>query len=600
MTTVAAPDPRDAQDDGSAFDGEAAWANAALAAALLAVDPVGLGGACIRSAAGPVRDLWLAGFRSLAPDRPFRKIPYTIDEDRLIGGLDLAATLSAGRPVAHRGVLAEADGGVALLSMAERAAPAVAAPIAAALDDGAVRVERDGVSTTSPARFSLLMLDEGAGADETAPEILRDRVAFWISLDAIPLRDAREFLVDADAISAAQTIDVAEASDALVEAINAAALANGVRSLRALRFCLAAARAAAALRGAAEIDAEDARLACGLVLGPRAAGAPPPPPQESRPPETPDQTEGEDGRDHESAGDDDASAGPLDERLIDAVQTAAAAEALALLAGGEGVRRGVANAGKSGNAAKANEKGRVVGVRAGDPRRDGRLDLAATLRAAAPWQKLRGSRDRRARLKVLPTDFHVREFEQRMESVVIFVVDASGSAAMNRMAEAKGAVERLLSDCYSRRDHVCLIAFRGERAEMVLPATRSLVRARRSLAGVPGGGATPLASAIASAAAAAEAEQARGRTPYIVFLSDGRGNIGLDGAPGREAAAEDAARCAKRLRAGGWATLFFDISQRPAPRAQALSAEMGARYAHLPRVDGARISAAVRQTMDDD
>jgi magnesium chelatase subunit D len=94
-----------------------------------------------------------------------------------------------------------------------------------------------------------------------------------------------------------------------------------------------------------------------------------------------------------------------------------------------------------------------------------------------------------------PDDFRVTRYKQRSETTTIFVVDASGSAALHRLAEAKGAVELLLADCYVRRDRVAMIAFRGPGAELLLPPTRSLVRAKRSLAGLPGGGGTPLASA---------------------------------------------------------------------------------------------------------
>jgi magnesium chelatase subunit D len=132
-----------------------------------------------------------------------------------------------------------------------------------------------------------------------------------------------------------------------------------------------------------------------------------------------------------------------------------------------------------------------MGSLPGDPRSGARLDLMATLRTAAPWQRLRGPAPGGARLRVQADDFRVVRFRQRAQSVTVFVVDASGSAALYRLAEAKGAVELLLADCYVRRDEVAMIAFRGDMAELLLPPTRSLVRAKRSLSALPGGGGTP-------------------------------------------------------------------------------------------------------------
>ena len=148
------------------------------------------------------------------------------------------------------------------------------------------------------------------------------------------------------------------------------------------------------------------------------------------------------------------------------------------------------------------------------PQAGARLNVVETLRAAAPWQPLRrrerGHR-RRPGSRSGRDDFRVTRFKQRTRTTTIFVVDASGSAALNRLAEAKGAVELLLADCYVRRDQVALLAFRGREAELLLPPTRSLVRAKRSLAGLPGGGGTPLAAGIDAALALAERDPPQGR-----------------------------------------------------------------------------------------
>ena len=158
-------------------------------------------------------------------------------------------------------------------------------------------------------------------------------------------------------------------------------------------------------------------------------------------------------------------------------------------------------ASSKGSAAASSLKGRPVGNRPGDPRR-GRLDLIATLRTAAPWQPLRRGTDEARRVVVAAEDIRIRRYRQRSETTAIFCVDASGSAALERLAEAKGAVELLLAEAYVRRDRVALVAFRGTGAEVLLPPTRSLVRAKRALAGLPGGE-IKMARAVARLASAA-------------------------------------------------------------------------------------------------
>jgi magnesium chelatase subunit D len=180
---------------------------------------------------------------------------------------------------------------------------------------------------------------------------------------------------------------------------------------------------------------------------------------------------------------------------------------------------------------------------------------------------------------------------------MIFVVDASGSSALHRLAEAKGAVELLLAKGYVRRDRAALIAFRGRTAELLLPPTRSLARAKRALATLAGGGGTPLASAIDAARATAaplcrSSAQADG-SPLIVFLTDGRPNVARDGSGGRERAEADALASARQLRVEGYRSIVIDTAVRPSSFAARLARDMDARYAALPSADAARLSLAV-------
>uniref|UniRef100_UPI0035C9CF23 VWA domain-containing protein n=1 Tax=uncultured Sphingomonas sp. TaxID=158754 RepID=UPI0035C9CF23 len=236
-------------------------------------------------------------------------------------------------------------------------------------------------------------------------------------------------------------------------------------------------------------------------------------------------------------------------------------------------------------------RGRPLGARAGVPRGGLRLSVIDTLRAAAPWQTVRERGDGPVRIR--RDDLRIRRFETRAETLTIFAVDASGSAAMARLAEAKGAVELLLAEAYVKRAQVALVAFRGEAAEVLLPPTRSLARARRALADLPGGGGTPLAAGLATAQMLAEGGRQRGRTPFLVVLTDGRANIASDGAPVRERAERDAENAARAIGQAKIGAVFIDTSARPRPEAARLALAMGARYLPLPRADAAALHRAV-------
>lgn len=559
-------------------------ADAALAASLLALDPQGLGGAVLRGRPGPARDRWLAQLRAQLPSTaPFRRLPPNVPDSRLLGGLDLAATLTAGRPVAERGLLAEADGGLVLAVMAERMEPGLAARLAAVLDDGEVQVARDGLSHRLAARIGVIALDEGADADERAPAALTDRLAFVIDAELMIAPAAAQDLAAARAL-----LPRVEVPDAVLSALCGTALVLGIDSPRASLLALRAARAAAALSGRAEVTDADAELAARLVLAPRATRLPPaeesepdePPPPD---PETPDDTPPPPSQ---QQGD------TLEDLVLEAARAAIPAGLLAsleLLAPGR-----KAASGRSGATRKAALRGQRIGSRAGDPGRGKRLDLIDTLRAAAPWQRLRADMPGTSRVKVRREDFRIIRFRERAGSTAIFVVDASGSAAAARLAEAKGAVETLLADCYVRRDQVAMIAFRGRVASVVLAPTGALARARRSLAALPGGGGTPLAAGLDAAGVLADAVRRRGRTPVLVVLTDGRANVARDGTGGRPTAEAEALEAAKALRAQRHTGLLVDTATRPQAFAQQVAAAMGVRYLPLPIVDATKLSRAVR------
>ena len=531
-------------------------ADAALAAAILALDPSGTG-VTLRAGPGPARDAWLASLRAMSPV-PVRKLPLGTSEDRLTGGLDLAATLAAGAPRHQPGLLAEAAGGILLLAMAERIPAATAARIAQAAD-------------STP--LGLVALDEGLD-DEHPPAALLDRMAMHITLGA---PDSAELF---DLTAARTLLPAVDTPDEAIEALCAASVALGVTSGRAPLLALHVARAAAALEGRPAVTPPDIALAARLVLAPRATRLPtneppePPPPEPDNAPQ-PDQD------------DDEAAAQTLADQILDSARAAIPPGLLASLLAGPARAK---TPGKSGAPVRGT-RGRPLASRPGLPRDGHRLDLPATLRAAAPWQHLRGGAPP---IRLRRDDLRIARRQQRAETTTIFLVDASGSSALNRLAEAKGAVELLLADCYVRRDQVAVIAFRGPAATLILPPTRSLVRAKRGLAGLPGGGGTPLAGALDAGTALADAVRRRGGSPSLVLLTDGQANIARDGAGGRARATDDALAAARALRHAGHPALLIDTSPRPNPASRKLADTMAARYLALPYADAASLSRSVR------
>ncbi|MEO1203402.1 MAG: VWA domain-containing protein, partial [Pseudomonadota bacterium] len=261
-----------------------------------------------------------------------------------------------------------------------------------------------------------------------------------------------------------------------------------------------------------------------------------------------------------------------------------------------GPRRRRAAGGRSDTRSQSKRRGRPIGIKPTDDLGGQRLNVLATLKAAAPWQGLRGqSGSDERRLKIRKEDLHVTRFKERVETTIVFVVDASGSQAAQRLAEVKGAIEILLNDCYVRRDQVALIAFRGTEAEVVLPPTRSLARARRLLAALPGGGGTPLAAGIDAARELTDNITRQGRIAAVVLLTDGRANITREQKPGAEQAEEEALAAGRMLAMTGVDAMLVDTSRRPRPRASKLAEAMHARYIPLPRADAEMLSATVQR-----
>lgn len=539
--------------------------DASLAATLFTLNPLSFSGMVLRGGS-PARDALLA---AIMAKLPCRRLPTHVDDERLLGGIDIAASLAAGKPVETKGLLAEAKGKALIVPMAERMGEALAGRLAQALDDKCV---------------ALILLDDAREAGEGPPRALMERLAFQCDLTHSREREAL--------LATAQSGDATELSDEALSAIAATAAALGVHSIRALIHASEAARTHASLSGRSKADQSDLEAAARLVLAPRATQLPPPPEEsdaDNPPPPEPSETPEEN--------DQQSTDQKLEDKVVEAAAAAIPADILAQLVKGLAPRQ--AGASGSGQKRKSGLRGKPLGARPGMPRGGARLALIDTLRAAVPWQGVRrqeAGADADASILMRKDDLRVRRFEEKAARVTIFAVDASGSAAAARLAEAKGAVELMLAQAYVTRSEVALIAFRGETAELLLPPTRSLTRARRALAELPGGGGTPLAMGLNSARELAQSVRSRGRTPSLIVLTDGRANIDGSGEPGRKQAGEDAQGAAKALAREGIDALVVDISARASREGSELADAMQARYLALPRADAKTLHAAISAT----
>lgn len=574
-------------------EAEQRWALATTAIHLLKADP-SLKGILVGSAHGPVQQAWL---KQLGQEFQLTTVPVSVSNERLCGGLDISQTLAAGKPVFQQGLLDTPDGAL-LVNGAERLDTLTTSTLGAHLE------RSDAPGTV------LVVMDESL-PDETgiADSSIADRLAMMIELPSLPFAVLQTLAAEQASTNTrrinADGIRKVRLTNTTLQEITLLAQRLGVDSLRSLLFAVHVARVHAAINGRREVTIDDAAIAVQLVLAPRATTMDGPQEQQeeqeepSEEAETPDENSPPHQDDTHAEQDqppDDNQEENLEnigEQLLEAAAATLPQNLIADLV------RGQRNRGKAGRDATATGKGRSgrpTGVRR--PRgglRDNRLNIVETLKAAAPKQRIRGNAlNSENRLQVRVEDFRITRYKQPTRTTTVFVVDASGSAALHRLAEAKGAVELLLAECYVRRDRVALISFRGTEAHLDLPPTRSLVRAKRELASLPGGGGTPLAAGLGLATQVVQQLKQAGETPVLVVMTDGKANIAIDGEASRPKAMDDAHLAARALANAKVKCLFVDTAPRARPQARELANALAASYLPLPSLDASTLPDLVR------
>ena len=577
-----------------------------LALMMLAVDPA-LRGVALAAPAGSGKSALLHGMRELQPDLPWVELPLGCDSEALLGGLDLEATLQQGRRVIRSGALARAHGGFLLAESCNLMDDGSANTLLGALEDGVVRIEREGLSLRSPAEFRLLTsFDPSEGAPRAH---LLDRLGMIVMMPTIRAGEARASIVrrhlqpDAETWSdeaqllrgliesAREQLPRIKLSDAQRRELIRTADALGVQGHRADLFAIRVARASAALGLRDEVQREDLELAARLVLLPRAtrqpeqsASAPPPEsptPESTPPPEARDEM------------DSDSKPLPSEEELelAEEVLESLAVELPDALASLSFARQRSGRSGSRG--ATSGQRGRHVSSVPGLPRGQ-RLDVIATLRAAARWQRVRTRR--RQGIALTSDDFRIKKYRSKAGALFIFAVDASGSMALNRMRQAKGAVHALLEQAYVNRDRVALLAFRGHEADLLLPPTGSVELLRRAVDQLPTGGGTPLAASLVASLEVAEQAKRRGfGNIVLVLLTDGRANVGLKA--DRAGVDAEVTQLARAVAATGIRSLVIDTQRSFLSQGNAtqLARALAGDYLYLPNAQGTAIAAAARQ-----